>query len=100
MMLAVPPTFPPNSNYPDKLACLESQFPGAILPEQTSLPDIPPHHLHGPMPRLIHDRPFRRARDGRASGVTGPQRMACILGGIEARSLCKLLDDSRHIDRR
>jgi len=51
------------------------------------------------VPGLIHDGPLGRARNSRTRGVTGPQTAARILGGIQTRAECQLLDHARHIDR-
>jgi hypothetical protein len=37
---------------------LQPQLPRAILPEQAAISDVPPHHLNGPVPGLVHDRPL------------------------------------------
>ena len=55
--------------------CLQSQFPDAILPKQTPLSDIPPHHLHRPMSGLVHDRPLGGPGNRRRCGMSGPKRM-------------------------
>lgn len=52
------------------------------------------------MSRLVHDRPLRRARNGRARGVSGSERMPGVLRGIEARPDCQFLDYPRHVNRR
>ena len=46
----------------------QSQFARAVLPEQAPVPDVPAYHLHTAVPGLIHDRPLRRARNGRLWG--------------------------------
>lgn len=51
---------------------LQPQLARAVLAEQAAVPDIPPHHLNGPMARLVHDGPLRRAGDGCGSGVPAP----------------------------
>lgn len=50
-----------------------------LLPEQTALPDVPPHHLHASMPGLIHDGPHRSSANCRRGGVPGPQGVPGIL---------------------
>jgi len=55
---------------------LQAQLPRAVLPEQTPVPDVPPHHLNAAVSSLIHNRTLRSSGDSRTSGVTGPQGCA------------------------
>ena len=50
------------------------------------------------MPSLPHYRPFRRARNGRGSGVPGPEGMARALARVQASAVRELFDDARHVD--
>jgi hypothetical protein len=47
-------------------------FPALFSLEQTPIPDIPPHHLHGPMPGLRHDAALRCPRNRRVGGIARP----------------------------
>ena len=53
-------------------SALQSEFSRAVLPEQAPLADVPPYHLNGLVPGLIHDGPLRCAPNGRRGGVPGP----------------------------
>ena len=78
---------------------LKPQLPRAVLPEQAPVPDIPPDHLHPPVPGLIHDRLSVRPRSRRSSRA-GPQAVARILRCIKARAIREFLHHARHVDRR
>jgi hypothetical protein len=52
---------------------LQPQLSGTVLPEQVSVPDIPPHHLNRAMSSLIHDRALGSPAHGCAGGVSGPE---------------------------
>jgi hypothetical protein len=54
---------------------LQAELPGAVFPEQATVPYITPHHLCAPMPSLVHDRPLGRARNRGGCSVARPQRM-------------------------
>jgi hypothetical protein len=79
-------------------AKLKPQLPSTILPEQTAIPDVAPHHLHRPMPRLIHDRSLRRPRNRGTGGMARPKGMTCVLCWIESGTLSQLLYDTGNID--
>ena len=50
------------------------------------------------MPRLAHDRTFRRTRDRRTGSVAHAQRMSRVLSSIEPCAHCQLLDDSGNVN--
>jgi hypothetical protein len=52
---------------------LQTEFPRAILPEQTPVPDVAPYHLHAPMPGLVHERTFRSSSNRGRRGVPGTE---------------------------
>src|SRR5690242_12957107 len=76
-----------------RIASLEAQLSRAIFPKQSALPDIPADHLNGPMPGLVHDRPFRSASYGRTGRVTGSERMASKANRIEPSPQRQFLDN-------
>jgi hypothetical protein len=77
---------------------LQSQLPGAVLPEQTPIPNVPPDHLHGAVDSLVHDRSFRRPSNRDANCVAGPKRVTGELGWIKVCPFRQLLDHTGNID--
>jgi hypothetical protein len=64
------------------MAMLQSQLSPAILPEQTSVPNIASDHLHGSVPSLVHDGTLRGSCNRGSGSVACPQRVARVLGRI------------------
>jgi hypothetical protein len=65
----------PGSPKPDQEVQVDfagPQLARTILPKQTAIPDISPHHLNAPVPRLVHDRPLRGPSNRGGGGVSGP----------------------------
>ena len=66
--------FPYWTTWKHTIGGLQPQLPRTVLPEQIPFPDVPPHHLNRHVPGLLHDAPFRRARNCR-TGVACPLSM-------------------------
>jgi hypothetical protein len=79
---------------------LQSQLPGAVLPKQTPIPDVPPHPPNRPMPSLVHSRRFRGSSNRGAGSGNGPKETARSTRVLGWRALRLRLRNFRRADAR
>ena len=66
---------------------LQAQLRAGIVVEERTFADIPPHHLHGAVAGLAHDRRFACAVAAGGGRVSGAQGVAGEISGLEADAL-------------
>jgi hypothetical protein len=69
---------------------LQAKLPPAVIPEQTAISDITPHHLHATVPGLVHDRALGRPCNRGTCRMPGSKGVSRVLRCFEARALAEL----------